>query len=66
MLEVGEESPPTVVIKQRGEETKAHLYFSSLFNYGKLGMKPGNLLLYIINWSLNQNLDTNIIGTFIF
>ena len=24
MLEVGEESPPTMVIKQRGEETKAH------------------------------------------
>ena len=22
--EVGEESPPTMVIKQRGEETKAH------------------------------------------
>ena len=24
MLEVGEESPPTMVMKQRGEETKAH------------------------------------------
>ena len=26
MLEVGEESPPTTVMKQRGKETKAHQF----------------------------------------
>jgi hypothetical protein len=41
-LEVGEESPPTMVMKQRGEETKAH--HKNRF----IVIQPGCVLLYLV------------------